>query len=207
MFPRTNTNFTSGRYLPPAKNTAQQPSLFQRNNPYATQVPGLQPVLNQFGRGTSIGDISSILAGVRQQAQGAQSGVTSGVSAPPVNLQGLQSFAGATPAQLEALNQIAFGTPMERLAGTPVQMNTNPYITGAARQLVGALGTNPGITPEAKLQMARGYAPALNQINPMFWQYTSPVIQQALQGLYQSTGVRPEEQSFFREIWTPMGLS
>jgi hypothetical protein len=43
-------------------------------------------------------------------------------------------------------------------------------------------------------------------IQPAFYRYTSPVIQQALSGLYQSAGIRPEEQEFFRNIWRPAGL-
>ena len=35
LFARVNPNFTSGRYTPPSKNLAQQPSMFRTADPYA----------------------------------------------------------------------------------------------------------------------------------------------------------------------------
>ena len=76
----------------------------------------------------------------------------------------------------------------------------------AAQLLMPALKGNPFMTPEALQRLQEGNLPDLNMINPAFWQYTSPVITQALQGLYQSGGVRPEEQQFTAQQWTPLGL-
>ena len=54
--------------------------------------------------------------------------------------------------------------------------------------------------------MRAGYAPLEQGINPAFYRYTSPVIQQALMGLRQSVGYRPEDAQFIAQQFTPGGL-
>lgn len=79
----------------------------------------------------------------------------------------------------------------------------------ARRLLAGSLAGNPFIAPEGHARLTQGILPDFNMIDPRFWRYTSPVIQQTLQGLYQSNPASPlrlEDQNFLREIWRPLGL-
>jgi hypothetical protein len=54
--------------------------------------------------------------------------------------------------------------------------------------------------------MAGGYAPDMNAFQPAYGQYTSPVVQQAMQGLYQSFGIRPEDVEHQQNQWRPAGF-
>ena len=118
-------------------------------------------------------------------------------TAPGAGLAGLQGFVGWSPEDLAAMQEI-------QASGS---MNTqNPEIANAARLQAMAMRGNPFIDREGLLQMARGFVPNEQQINPAFYRYTSPVIQQALSGLRQSVGYRPEEQAFTQQAFTPAGL-
>ena len=193
MFPRINSNFASGNYRPPSKNVNQQ-QMFQSPDPYAQSLVA-QRALAQ--RGMAFGGAQSPLTAQARLQQNALAGPrgVAGVSAVPQgSLAGLEEFAGATPAQLATIR------------AANVNPNENVDIRNASRVVAGALGTNPYISQQGKEQLLRGYVPDLNAISPAFAQYTDPTIVAALQGLYQSVGIRPETQAFMRGLWTPQGL-
>ena len=85
-------------------------------------------------------------------------------------------------------------------------LNPNVDIRNAAQLFGGAVAGNPFITPEELARMQAGYAPLEQGINPAFYRYTSPVIQQAMAGLRQSVGYRPEDAQFAAQQWTPASL-
>lgn len=158
--------------------------------------PEAQAAYSQFGQGSQISDIMRAQFGGGQRTAAPVGG---GVPGPAMggNLAGLQGLAGLSPEDLAAVQEI----------GASGQMNTaNPEIANAARLQAMAMRNNPFITREGLLQMARGFVPTEQQINPAFYRYTSPVIQQSLAGLRQSVGYRPEEQSFIQQQFTPMSL-
>ena len=95
------------------------------------------------------------------------------------------------------------GIPLGADGTTP---NPNRWVANAARLLGPALAGNPFITPEGLARLRRGYAPLENEIMPAFYRYTSPVIQNALMGLRQSVGYRPEEQQFTASQFQPRSL-
>ena len=88
---------------------------------------------------------------------------------------------------------------------SPKEDKNNP-LAEAAKLLNGAVQGNPFIDAAGKKALQAGRLPLFNQINPAFYRYTSPVILQALQGLWQSGGIRPEEQEFFANIFRPAGF-
>ena len=120
-----------------------------------------------------------------------------GAPTPGAGLQGLQGFIGWKPEDFAALQEIQASGPMN---------TQNAPLANASRLQAMAMRGNPFITREGLLQMARGFTPNENQIDPAFYRYTSPVIQQSLQGLRTSTGYRPEDQQFTQQQFTPMGL-
>ena len=111
--------------------------------------------------------------------------------------------AGQQPGQpgMPGVGQPGIGIP-----GVPPGQNPNEQVRQAAQLFGGSVAGNPFMTPEALARLQAGYVPDENMINPAFYQYTSPVIQQALAGLRQSVGYRPEEQSFIKSMFTPAGL-
>ena len=120
---------------------------------------------------------------------------------------------GATPPWLQTVPppQYPGGEPTMTSGGIPLgddgtTPNPNQYVANAARLLGPALAGNPFITPEGLARLRRGYAPLENEIQPAFYHYTSPVIQQALAGLRQSVGYRPEEQQFTASQFQPRSL-
>lgn len=91
------------------------------------------------------------------------------------------------------------------ISGTPPLASIQPiaptispgsYVADAARLLGGAVGNNPFISQAARTGLSEGGVPALNQISPAFFRYTTPSISQALLGLFESIG-RPREDSLF----------
>ena len=176
LFPRPNPNFSAGRYMPPSKNTGAQPTMFQRSDPYARNMPQTARQALAATPGVPAYGVSQVaaLAGQPMAAYGAQP-APAAPAAPPV-------------------------AP----AGTPA-VGGNP-LANAAQLFGGSVAGNPFIAQGGQQRLQQGLLPDLNQINPAFWRYTSPVIQQALQGLYRSAGVRPEELEFTAQQWRPMGL-
>lgn len=202
MFPRVNSNFASGSYKPPSNNAAYQP-MFQGTDPYAGSNVAQQAMaaargMTFAGQNQYNGGMTSQLMAQRNAATGPTSNVAgtpmavAGVQAMPQgSLRGLESFAGLTPEQAATVRS------------WNVNPNENQPIREASRLAAGAVSGNPYITQQGKEQMLRGFTPNMNAINPAFWQYTDPTIQKAMQGLYQSVGVRPESQAFMRGLWTP----
>ena len=90
--------------------------------------------------------------------------------------------------------------------GLPYATPLSSQLADTARSIARGVAGNPFISAEGKARLARGLLPDMNMIQPGFWQYTQPDIQQALTGLLQSGGTRPEEQQFMQQIWTPGGL-
>ena len=163
-----------------------------------SQGPGLNPeaqaAYGKFGAGSQISDIMRAQFGGGDPTRTAQP-VGGGVMGPTMTgqgsgLAGLEGLAGLSPEELEAVKQ----------------MNPNMEIGNAARGMAGMFAGNPFISPEGLLQMQRGYAPTDQQINPAFYRYTSPVIQQMLAGLRQSGGYRLEDQAHTQQQFTPAGL-
>ena len=169
----------------------------------ATLKPGgaFDTAYQQFGQGQ--GSIGDLMKAAGYQVPGAGGGgvtpsaVPGGAPTPGAGLQGLQSFIGMSPEDLAAMREIYASGPMN---------TQNAPLANAARLQAQAMRGNPFISREGLLQMARGFTPNENQIDPAYYQYTSPVIQQALQGLRTSAGYRPEDQMFTQQQFTPMGL-
>lgn len=85
-------------------------------------------------------------------------------------------------------------------------VQTTPELAAAARLLGGATATNPFIDPAGRERLQGGLLPELNAINPAFYRYTSPLITQAMQGLFQSGGVPLAHQRFLQEMFRPPGI-
>jgi hypothetical protein len=171
--------------------------------PTATRppVPGSpQDAINNFSTGqpgqTSSGDI---FAAIRNQ--GATGAPTIGT---PPNPNAPPPVPGAPPGPMSSA--IGAGGNIDPTTGQPYATPLSPQLAEAATKLSGALAGNPFITAEGKERLRRGLLPDMNMMQPGFWQYTQPDIQQALTGLMQSGGTRPEEQQFMQEQWTPRGL-
>ena len=196
LFPTSDINFSSGKYKPKSKNTAAQPSLFQRSDPYARNLP--QTIRQALATGVQAGSPTTQLPTIqRTTAPTIQ-------SSTPQNEPRLQSVYDPN----EAANYtISPPGQVSRPAGQPVNPNNpNQQVANASRLLMQAMSGNPFITPEGLQRMQRGFAPLENEINPAFYRYTSPVIQQALSGLRQSVGYRPEEQQFTAAQMRPRSL-
>mgnify|MGYP001573963092 FL=1 len=88
----------------------------------------------------------------------------------------------------------------------PPGTNPDQAIRNAAQLFAGSVAGNPFIDPNELARLRAGYAPLEQGINPAFYRYTSPVIQQALAGLRQSVGYRPEDAAFIAQQFTPGGL-
>lgn len=131
-----------------------------------------------------------------------------------------QSTLAAPPEQspfAPAANVPGFGSPRPELAqflgfagggtlGAPLQQAAPSPTSNAAQLLSGALQGNPFVTPEGLARLYSGRAPLLNEIDPTFWAATSPTLRDALLGLYQSMGMRPEDVEFTMRQWTPQGM-
>jgi hypothetical protein len=87
--------------------------------------------------------------------------------------------------------------------GQPVQPDAN---AAAARLLGGAVASNPFVTGAGVERLSSGLLPELNAFNPAFSRYTSPLITQAMQGLFQSAGVPLAHQQFLQEMFRPPGF-
>ena len=198
IFPTSDINFSSGEYRSKSKNVAAQPTMFDKPNPYARNLP--YNVRQALTTGIQVGTPRS-QAPQLQTEYGAQKPTTgftvSGGYGQPVQ---------PTYDPNEAANYtISPPGTVARPVGED-QNNPNQQVSSAARLLMQALSGNPFITPEGIQRMQRGYAPLENEINPAFYRYTSPVIQQALSGLRQSVGFRPEEQQFTAAAFRPRSL-
>ena len=211
LFPRPNPNFATGRYNPPSKNVAQQ-EMFQQNNPYASNVmgatlnaPPVQPgsmmdIYNRYGQqGATVGPLAAATAPVAA----AVGSFGAGTSIDDI----ARSYYAGVPNTIPPVLQPPVGpnVPTPPLPGTPPLQNTGP-LADAARLFSGSVAGNPFINAAGQGRLSTGYLPDMNQINPAFWRYTSPVIQQALSGLYQSGGFRPEDLDFARNIARPLGM-
>ncbi len=219
LFPNPQMNFTAGRYMPPSNNTAAQPSLFQRGDPYARNQPF--SVRQALGSGGIPGASPSLLANSTAPGPQALGGELPG--SIPIESQ-VERILGAsaglmpgpsgepTPTSLDALRLLQeqkFGidpsTPVSPTDGGPTVAASDLAL--AARALQPGVENNPFITPEGKKALARGGVPSFNQINPAFYRYSSPTVVQALQALYPMTQLfGPQDASFFANLFTPRGL-
>ena len=82
--------------------------------------------------------------------------------------------------------------------GTPTEQ--------AAKLLAPALARNPFLSVEGLARMREGKAPLFNQFDPQFFKRTSPVIQEAMMGLYKALGIREEDLMFTQNEWRIPGL-
>lgn len=203
-------NFQAGRYLPPSNNTAAQPSLFQRSDPYARN----QPFSPQQALGGGIPGVapSTVAQGASPQTQlpgtipiesqvermlGAAAGLMPGPTGKP------------TPTSLDALKLLQEhlpppGPPPD--PGSPVVPNGD-ILAADARAFLAGQANNPFITPEGKAALKEGSVPAFNQVNPAFYRYSSPTVVQALTGLYNQTGLfGPGDIPFFVNLFRPRGI-
>lgn len=209
LFGNVNANFSSGRLKPPSNNIGQQ-SMFNSPNPYAQSrvMSALQQRQQQLNAPPTMpGSAMDIY-----NTQGYEPAMTA-MQQPGSPVMGALSNYGQGP-------DYSIGNVARSMYGAPngapntatahqqaIQAGTQTPQGRAAQLLLPALKGNPFITPEGRSRLEAGQLPDMNMIQPAFWQYTSPVIQQALTGLYQSGAVRPEEQQFTQQQWTPMGLA
>ena len=211
------TGMSTGVYRPPAPTSPEGMAMLEAakaarggmTDPMRSVQPVGQPVqMNPTNIGdpvfqppaTNIGDpVSSgsfIIDKMRQMyGQSAGQGglgpmVANDGGSGLAGLEGLQGLAGLTPEQLEQVKQL----------------NPNTDIRNTAQGMAGMFAGNPFMSPEGLQQLQRGYVPTDQQVNPAFYRYTSPVIQQMLAGLRTSVGYRPEDQAFTQQQFTPMGL-
>ena len=112
-----------------------------------------------------------------------------------------ETFTPSAPQQQAVGNVYA-----QEAAQPPPRPPATGALANAARRFSGSVATNPFITQPGRTDLTSGYLPNLSMINPAFWRYTSPVIQQALSGLYRSGGLRLEDLDFIKNMWRPMGL-
>ena len=212
-------NFTAGRYLPPSKNAAAQPSLFQRTDPYARNQPF--SVRQALGGNIPGAAPSAIANGVGPGPQAAGGQIPGEIPVESQVERILQASAGlmpgptgeAAPTALDALRLLQeqkFGvpdpsTPVSTTPGAPTVAASDLAL--AARTVLEGVQGNPFITPEGKKALARGGVPAFNQINPAFYRYSSPTVIQALTALYPMTQLfSPEDPAFFANLFRPRGF-
>ena len=166
------------------------PSAYAPGSPLAGLIDRYQQFIAQAGAG---GNPTPVGSNINVQQGG---GFGPQIIPPPGGAPSPQ-YPGGEPTMTSG------GIPLGDDGTTP---NPNQYVANAARLLGPALAGNPFITPEGLARLRRGYAPLENEIMPAFYRYTSPVIQQALMGLRQSVGYRPEEQTFTAEAFRPRSL-
>ena len=181
-------NFTSGDVQQPSKNIGQQ-KVFRSSDPYAGQSRVANAWERQRLRVDSMPRQSPFLQTV------------GGAEMQPQMTPAMQPFGPPPPVMGQPTMQPP-GDPYAAYGG----MNPNMDIRNAAQLFGGAVAGNPFIDPEELARMQAGYAPLEQGINPAFYRYTSPVIQQALAGLRQSVGYRPEDAQFITRQFTPGSL-
>ena len=196
-FPDSVMNFASGTGRRPSNNQGDQ-SVFRPADPYAGQTG-----MRTGGAESSVMDAINLRSQMRQAGQ----------SPFGVPYQSAPAFAPATPTPGLAEGGF-FGPPVPTaIQPPPVNpfatyggLNPDVDIRNAAQLFAGSVAGNPFITPEELARLQAGYAPLEQGINPAFYRYTSPVIQQALAGLRQSVGYRPEDAAFIARQFTPGSL-
>ena len=194
-------NFTSGKVQRPSKNIGQQ-TVFRPADPYAGESQVMDAINNQ--RLTSFGSPGAMQPGAYTNADAQawagqyQRPMPSPFGPPAQPMMGLMAASMQQPvdpyARFGGLNQNVDIRNAAQLFG---QSLTDPITGGPG---------NPFIDPEELARMRAGYVPLEQGINPAFYRYTSPVIQQALAGLRQSVGYRPEDAQFIARQFTPGGL-
>jgi hypothetical protein len=200
MFPdiAKEMNFQEGRVLPPSNNTPAQ-SLFQRDNPFQRNMPGL------VSAGTS-----SVVDASRQAAAPERTGInpvseaTGGEFIEPTPIPTIPPSGqpGSTPFAPSG-DQLKLIKPV-----SPLDIMENPK--GAAAQTIGAaVLNNPFISAKGRQALREGRIPQLNDIQPAFYRFTDPATVAALQGLIASsseTGPTLEQQEFFTNVFTAPSL-
>lgn len=214
-------NFTAGRYMPPSNNTAAQPSLFQRSDPYARNQPfSVRQALGEGIPGASPSLLANGTAPGPQTAGGAGGAIPGDIPIGSQVERILQASAGLAPGPtgepaptaldaLRLLQEQKFGidpsTPVSPTDGAPTVAASDLAL--AAKKVFEGTEGNPFITPEGRKALERGGVPAFNQINPAFYRYSSPTLVQALQALYPMTQLfGPQDASFFANLFRPRGL-
>ena len=189
LFNQPSANFSSGRYTPPSKNIAAQ-TMFRSSDPYA--------------QGGVLGVVGQRLPYDPNRPS------TMPVTVPqaPVNPYASRVMPPSIlPYAAPPVAPIVPVTPGYGAAAPPgTGFNPDTAIRNAAQLFAGSVAGNPFIDPNELARMRAGYAPLEQGINPAFYRYTSPVIQQALMGLRQSVGYRPEDAAFIAQQFTPGGL-
>ena len=187
LFSQPDMNFSSGNDRGPSNNIPQQ-QVFSASDPYASRdTDGSSRVLDAIRQaGTSVSASEPSIS----------SAYNPGLPSP---------YGGAYQSQV-ASQMAAPSMPPDPRYAPYGGLNPDRPIRNAAQLFSGSVAGNPFITPEELARMRAGYAPLEQGINPAFYRYTSPVIQQALAGLRQSVGYRPEDAEFITRQFTPAGL-
>ena len=197
MFPSSDMNFDQGRFLQPSNNTAAQ-SLFQRNDPFAQNIPGVNGEASPAG-------VSSVLDVAMAQQGGAVVGEPTQFD--PV-AQGPQlNFAPPDRRDAPGFGSRAEGANAQLVKPVaPVDILTNPI--GAEAQKLGAVFlNNPFISPKGRQALREGRVPQMNDLQPAFFRFTSPDNVQALQALIRradsagGTGPTQSTQEFFANVF------
>lgn len=189
LFPQPEMNFSEGRALPPSNN-AQAQSLFQRNDPFARNVPGAG---------------ATVAPGVSSVVDASRFGQAAGVPAETVEpIAGQQAPAALDQPVSLSGDRLALVKPVR-----PLDILDNPV--GAAAQLLGAaLINNPFISAKGRQALREGRLPQPNDIQPAFFRFTPPQHVQELQGLLAAAGpsisLPLQDQAFFQNVFRAPGL-
>jgi len=123
-----------------------------------------------------------------------------------INSGGLAGVPGIlSPVEERARLRLASGGLLGS-EGESLGMAPSSPTADAARLLSGAVRGNPFINEMGQARLMSGRAPLLSEIDPTFFGTTSPTVQRALLGLFQSMGMRPEDVQFFFESTRIPGL-
>ncbi len=200
MFPSSDMNFEKGRFLQPSNNAPAQ-SLFQRDDPFAQNVPGVGAAADQAPAGvSSVLDIA--------MAQSGQAAAVPPLIDPVAQQPVLSTF--NDPRDDSSTAQGSFAPRGDQLKlikpVTALDIMTNPI--GAAAQTLGAvLINNPFISAKGRQALREGRVPQMNDLQPAFFRFTSPDQIKELQSLItqadQAGGTSPtqSDQDFFANVF------
>ncbi len=201
MFPSSDMNFEKGRFLQPSNNAPAQ-SLFQRDDPFAQNTPGVGAAANQAPAG-----VSSVL-----DIAIAQAGQASAV--PPLVDPVAQNPVLATsndPRDDSSTAQGSFRPSGDQAKlikpVTLLDEATNP-IGSTAQKLGAVLINNPFISAKGRQALREGRVPQMNDLQPAFFRFTSPdniaALQTLIQQADQTGGTSPTQstQDFFSNVFT-----
>ena len=204
MFPSSDMNFEKGRFLSPSNNAPAQ-SLFQRNDPFAQNVPGVGTGASEAPAG-----VSSVLDVALAQSG---AGVVDPIVAQPV-VQAPALSTASDPRDDPTTAAGSFRPTGDQLKLVqPVRaldILENPK--GAAAQVLGGvLINNPFISAKGRQALREGRVPQMNDLQPAFFRFTDPTVIAELQQLIaaaQGSGESPSirSQEFFSNVFTAPSL-